>query len=750
MQIAAGTPYATLPRRVHTPVSSRTGQEAAVAKQPMPRAVAGAPGASRVHDAARVRSARAAADDEMSQYPDSGPLAGRFLEFDERVREIRRIDATGGALSTEERAALRFYDKLKARLAFLREPGEPSPAARVTPPPDRPVQPAPPVDHGPTEVRYVGGVKIRSDYTLQDVLSITANAAKSPFAAFVASARDLTKKARDGEALSAQEEETIYRYAGIVDAFVSLTRAGGAMQLTGAALDGLNSMLDGKPADPDVLAGVLTDTRGAVATRPGSPPRNGSRAQDNTSTTEAWEVKPWTTTPWTATSEADGPGSKASSPVAPLFDFPRFSIAFPLDADGVQTAHVVRKPAFNPPQRLPDGQTGYPLGPTRPPHLPDEVPSGPVAGPNGTSRTGARRRTRPPGGSMPPPAVPPRSASAPAQRGAGVGDLKRIASKGPISVQIAQTPLEDALRVGNLEMPLFYYRSDKDIEMRRPRPVRKTSYDERRDVLIVGGGEHATSYVANSKINAGRFWGNHPATQLAGAHVIELGNGREGVGAIKLPFANVRPGATVIVSGGAMNGCTMLFASDGRSLYAYHAGSTETASDWRTARDGAQGIVHAHTTMGPKTQRSYKWLGTNSDLIVVGRQYPFSALIYSGRVLGNAEALVGASALLGAVGGVEQPVPNAHLHVPRHAYGPRQGLRWHMMTFNYSERDPNLRTVGTAEAVVSKDLNGAVTVRVLAEKGKLDRASSIGQRGDSISYRYKTVDSDSATYFVPR
>jgi hypothetical protein len=237
---------------------------------------------------------------------------------------------------------------------------------------------------------------------------------------------------------------------------------------------------------------------------------------------------------------------------------------------------------------------------------------------------------------------------------------------------------------------------------------------------------------------------------LAGAQVIELGNGRQGVGAIKLPFANVRAGGTVIISGGAMNGCTMLFACDGRSLYAYHAGSAEMAPDWHTAHQGAQSIVNAHTKIGPKTQRGYKWLGTNSDLIVVGRQYPFSALIYSGRFLGNADALVGASAMLGAVGGAEQLVPNAHLHVPRHAFGPRQGFRWHMMTFNYTERDPNLRTVGTAVAVVSKALNGGVVVSVLAEKGKLDRGSSVGERGDSIEYRYTTLDHDSATYPVPR
>jgi hypothetical protein len=268
-------------------------------------------------------------------------------------------------------------------------------------------------------------------------------------------------------------------------------------------------------------------------------------------------------------------------------------------------------------------------------------------------------------------------------------------------------------------------------------------------VLLVGSAQHVTSYVANSKFSAGKFWGSGGNANLQGTEIIELGNGRQGVGAIKLPFANLRRGSTVVVSGGAMNGCTMLFASDGTSLYAYHAGTAESSPDWLTSRQGAKGIVDAHVTMGPMKQREYKWRGDNTDLVLVARQYPFSALIYSGRPMNNAQALVGAGATLGAVGGAADASANAYLHVPRHEFGPASGPRWHMMTFNYHEYDPKLRTIGTAEAVVSKDLNGAVTVSVLAEKGTLDSGGSVGERGGPIAYRYKKTDRERATYSVP-
>jgi len=69
----------------------------------------------------------------------------------------------------------------------------------------------------------------------------------------------------------------------------------------------------------------------------------------------------------------------------------------------------------------------------------------------------------------------------------------------------------------------------------------------------------------------------------------------------------------------------------------------------------------------------------------------------------------------------------------------------------YHEHDPNVRSVGTAEAVISKDLDGKVTVSVLAEKGKLVRgSSSSGDRRNTIEYKYEMMDSHEATVEQPK
>ncbi|MFC0690833.1 cytotoxic necrotizing factor Rho-activating domain-containing protein [Paraburkholderia humisilvae] len=674
--------------------------------------------------------------DILKRYPDAAQMAPRFLHFEDRVAEIRERQRGGGELSIDEDDALKLYDALHERLAFLcetdvRARGEPVADARVAdPPPEEKRQEAKTAgNHGPDHVRYIGGVAIKTDYTLRDVMGITAKAAQSPFASFISSASDLVKKATRGEALSAAEEQDIYRYAGIVDAFAALTPKANVIQRAGDALDSVNALIVGETPDPERLQSDLTNSL------------------------KVFQPKLATTTraPGAQTS---GAGSARRGEIAPgdIFDFPRFKIQFPFDDHTARKVDIVRKVAFNPPQRQPDGRVGYPLSPTRPPRLPAGTEAESAAGPSrgeageavGGETAGASKTTGTPL------RTDRRRASAPEARARPVGDLKRIAGKGPISIALANTPLDDSIRVRDLGSQFFFYRKDRDItDMNEPRAVRGTDYEHRRDVLALGNGEQATSYVANSKIAAGTFWGYGPATHLQGAQLIELGNGRDGVGAIKLPFASMRPGSTVIVSGGAMNGCTMLFASDGKALYAYHAGSTEMSPNWLTSREGAQSIVDAHTKIGPKDQVPYRWHGTNDDLVTIGRQYPFSALIYSGQYLANTHAVVGAGNLLGAVAGVAETVPNSHLHVARHAYGPHDARRWHMMTFNYYDHNPNQRTVGTAEAVIAKDLNGRVTLSVLAEKGKLDRGSSIGERGGPIAYRYKTMDSDSAVYYPP-
>jgi hypothetical protein len=750
MQVLGRSPYSTVSKRTDPGLPKRDDGDSgstsvAGATSGNPSAVAGS-AASAVQKGKQGSEVQGVAvqksGNPMQSYPDVAQIAGRFERFDERVRWIKRMQDRGSRLSIEEGEALKLHETLLDRLAFLHSGPVANP--RIQNPPPEKLAEAPPAilvvpRNNEPAAKYIGGVKIKTDYSLQDVIATSANAAKSPFASFIASARDLISKAKEGKPLSAEEEEQIYRYAGVVDAFVALTPKGGLSRVAGNVLDGINQAIDGKDADVDDLREKMVDAYKVVEPRmkvvkSGSGRGKPSDVKD--SGAESRKVGP----PVIAAPTSTRPASEHVE----LFDFPRFRIPY-------GTGHfrpsgeerIIHKPVFNAPVKLPDGRTGYPLSPTRPPHLPEDETheAEPVAGPS-RQPTAAEVDGATSSGSD----SPVSSRTRLRKWGTG-GDLKRIAGKGPINVTPAATPLDDSKRLASFGAQFFFYRKDRDVtDMDGPRAVRGTDYDHRREVLLVGDGTQTTSQIARSKISAGTFWGSGPAAHLQGAEVIKLGNGRDGVGAIKLPFAYIKPGEAVIVSGGAMNGCTMLFASDGKSLYAYHAGSSQLTPNWRTAREGALAIADAHEVMGPKEQIRYTRYGSNDDLITIGRQYPFSALIYNSRDLSGTNALVCAGGLLGCVAGGFDVMPTSHINVPRHAYGPRHGPRWHMMTFDYSEQDPNVRTVGTAEAVVAKDLKGRVTVSVLAEKGKLDRRASFDDRASPIAYKYKTMDSDSAIY----
>jgi len=740
----------------------------------------------------------------LSLYPNATQMAPRFFLFEENVQEIQKRQNSGGELSIEDGEALKEYDALRDRLAFL-QPAQrysldgPVAMARLPElpqtgkqPPEQPASKPPPTGGDQPEIQYIGGVRIKTDYSLSDVLGTTANALKSPFGSFIASTRDLVKKATEGMPLTANEEQSVYRYAKIVESFWSLTPAGRIQQLAGSAIDTFNDIVDGKTPPPDQLIDDLRQMQGL-----GNPMAKGSSDR----TVVAGKVVPGSDIRGTTQTPVAPAGANlnTSHPAAAhrnLFQFPRFRIPLSVPFPEVKSPIVKAKPTFNPPTRFGTGQIGYPMSPTKPPRLPAErdtpVPgtSGSLSPPapdtettgsettgtrsvdtqkttstrltgtqktgtqktgegktgNGATGTGTRGRpdvrgkgTQPTGGRV--------SEEQWAVRLSGL-DLKAVAGKGPINVELPRTSAEDKQRIERFIPQFFFYRNDKDItDMAVPRPARRTDYEQRRDVLVVGNGEDATSFAHKANIYMGKYWGHGPATLTSDNSIIQIGNGRQGVGAIKLPFANIHKGQSVVVTGGAMNGCTMLFASDGQSLYAFHAGTPAVNSAWRTSREGARSIVEANEKIGSNRQATYAAKGNNHDLVVLGRQYPFSALIYRGRYLANTDAVTGAGAMASAV--VEGKVPNAALNVPAHAYGPRTGPRWHMMTFNYFEPDKNLRSVGTAEAVVHKDQNGVVTVSVLAEKGSLDKGSSIGERGGPISYKYTPMKSDSAIYTVP-
>ena len=310
----------------------------------------------------------------------------------------------------------------------------------------------------------------------------------------------------------------------------------------------------------------------------------------------------------------------------------------------------------------------------------------------------------------------------------GTVTLKRLQGQGPISVEPVDGAAADSARIKQFGKALIFYRNDRSGSGMHPASLDPSNYQARRDVIAIGKGTDATSYVPEAKAYMGRGWASTPR-ELSGTDIVKLGAGKDGVATIRLPFSELKPGSTVIVTGGAMRGSTVLFAVDNGSFYAYHAGSSSDDPRWKVSENGARSIANAYRAMHPAHDA---WLTARSgaeELVSIAVRHPFSALIYNGEYSTEAG----------------RKLPDERIDGPVHANGPDPHNRWHLMTFNYFEPG-DVRTVGTAEAVISKDTGGKVTVQVLGEKGKLDHIQTTELHGGSVGFRYRSIGGATSSY----
>ncbi|GAB2902177.1 hypothetical protein GCM10027093_44040 [Paraburkholderia jirisanensis] len=320
----------------------------------------------------------------------------------------------------------------------------------------------------------------------------------------------------------------------------------------------------------------------------------------------------------------------------------------------------------------------------------------------------------------------------------GTATLSRLKGEGPVNLEPSLTANEDAARLKGFGRDFTFFRNDVDVaDMPEPANADATSFEQRRGVLTLGKGEQATSYVPEGKAYLGRAWvPGQGRSELAGTDIVKLGGGKDGTAAIKLRFDDLAPGSTTIVTGGPMRGSTMLFAADQQGFYAYHADASSLNPKWKVSQDGARTIQNAHEQMHPLPASEIRPArgGVREDIVAAAKEYPFSALIYNGEY----GSTPGGARL------------DTRIDEPVHAQGTNKaGQPWQMTTFSYFQPDSNVRTVGTAEAVITKDLNGNVTVSVLGEKGRLDSMKTLDLHGGSVGFRYRLLDGVTSSYEVP-
>jgi hypothetical protein len=322
---------------------------------------------------------------------------------------------------------------------------------------------------------------------------------------------------------------------------------------------------------------------------------------------------------------------------------------------------------------------------------------------------------------------------APVKQGS-VATESRLNGAGPVNLEQPGNAGDEQRRFEQGSPRFTYYRNDKDVsDMQGAKPANAAQPEARNGVLTVGDGREATSYFPAANAYVGRSWlPTGEANGLQGTKIIKLGPGKDGVAAMKLNFDDLPRGSTTIVTGGPMQSSTMLFAADSKGFYAYHAG--RESRGWPVAEKGARSIVDAHQRMTGRTVSSEASASPSNreNLVAAAKQYPFSALIYNGKYSTDPE----------------RKTSDARINVPEHAKGGDAQHPWQMTAFSYFMPDSYQQpTIGTAQAVISKDMNGKVSIVVQGERGELTRMEQLDN--GATGFQYEKQGGAKAYYAVP-
>ncbi|EKN4197797.1 hypothetical protein NTJ19_000868 [Yersinia ruckeri] len=115
-------------------------------------------------------------------------------------------------------------------------------------------------------------------------------------------------------------------------------------------------------------------------------------------------------------------------------------------------------------------------------------------------------------------------------------------------------------------------------------------------------------------------------------HVLTVNNGERGTIGCQINLAKIEEGYPLLINGGKLSGCTMVYAVKGNSLFIYHAGkSGNDASDWKTGSDGVRSIIDAHSALTSLKNDPLDSRADNQGLVnYLESHFDFYSLTYCG------------------------------------------------------------------------------------------------------------------------
>lgn len=101
-------------------------------------------------------------------------------------------------------------------------------------------------------------------------------------------------------------------------------------------------------------------------------------------------------------------------------------------------------------------------------------------------------------------------------------------------------------------------------------------------VVVFRGSQASSSEFGSGTI--GTHWG--PKTLSDNITGINVVNGMSGSVGIRIRMDDIKVGEPIIITSGALSGCTMLYAIDKEQFYAVHTGQKPGDKNWKTGIQG--------------------------------------------------------------------------------------------------------------------------------------------------------------------
>ncbi|MGV8000598.1 cytotoxic necrotizing factor Rho-activating domain-containing protein [Photorhabdus temperata subsp. temperata] len=245
-----------------------------------------------------------------------------------------------------------------------------------------------------------------------------------------------------------------------------------------------------------------------------------------------------------------------------------------------------------------------------------------------------------------------------------------------------------------INLPAIAHRYDSHHQLAQPMPLKDSHANHKNPFhgVIAGfSGDQVTSSESGSA-TIGVHWGENTLDpNIIGINVV---NGASGTVGIKIALEDIQPECPVIITSGALSGCTMMYAVKDNDFFAYHTGQKPGDDEWKTGRQGVVTTNQSHQALLPNSEPVT--VGEhNNDLVNIFAKYDQSVITYMGKP--------------GVV--IDNTAENVSV-------------------FNYDEIKPEKLAIraGYSYALLARDDKGKVNVKVLSE----DAIVSPGKKGNTI------------------